>query len=160
MGSVGYWPIFYCPESKTCQYGSFIMSCIFNKVLLVLTVAMFCVTVFQIYIYWFNHKLKGFRVAIYGVCALSLLNTFIHYGVISPEDKSRSFVTIELFRATIFFMICYYYCEKMTSLLTYKRQCMTFMRLFYFVTFAINFILAIVIWVNISKQTPGWNPEN
>jgi hypothetical protein len=63
-------------------------------------------------------------------------------------------VFVEILRYTIFFLVCYYYCEKAKRLLTYREECISIIKIVYLSTLVITVILGVVIDIKIN------NPED
>jgi hypothetical protein len=95
-----------------------------EKSLNALAVLTFLLVLRQIYVYLFQYKVScslDMRVHILILCLLNSAYVFVHYSLESASIKSETFFIFEISQFTIFYMICYYYCQKASSLLP-RRQ--------------------------------------
>jgi len=93
------------------------------------------------------------RILIFAISFLSTLNIFIHYAIINPKTRSKSYFVIEIFRLSVFFLICYYYCNKASGLLPNKRIIRILLR----ILFIISLVTIMVIGGVISKLIVQFN---
>ena len=73
-----------------------------------------------VYNKFYSLSLRDDRQQIYLMSLLSGLDMFIHYSFLVHSLKSMTFFVVELFRLTVFFMICYYYISNASGLLPNK----------------------------------------
>jgi len=121
-------------ENWTNHYGEHGMAfCISERIMVGVAVFTILMVLWQLYVYLWSHKISvlDFRVITFFMCLLSSINVFIHYGFFSTIDKGKTFFLIELFRFSIFFMMCYYYCKKASKLVSYQQWVLIFLRLLF-----------------------------
>ena len=120
----------------------------------------------EIYIYTAIYKIKwmDFRLWILAVSCISSMYTFEHYAIDKPAFRSKTFFMIEMFRFVIFFMICYYYCDKAGSLLSNKGVIKLLLRIMFVAGFTLNISLGLYILEQINNfnaiSKTGINPRN
>ena len=56
------------------------------------------------------------------LCLTHSCYTFIHYGLMSPPQRSKMFFLHEFFRFVILFGVCHYFCSKASGLLKNQRR--------------------------------------
>lgn len=91
-----------------------------EKSLVSLALITFVLLLRQIYVYLFHYKVScslDMRVHILFLCLLNSAYVFVHYSFEVGSIKSETFFIFEISQFTIFYMICYYYCHKASSLL-------------------------------------------
>ena len=78
----------------------------------------------QIYIYLKVNQVPSndMRIKIYYLCSISSLYTIFHYAILAPDYRAYIFFMNEIFRFSIMYAICYYYCDKSSGLLKFKKQ--------------------------------------
>jgi len=120
-------------DTPGMSYGLGIAFCIAEKLVGVISVLIFCLTIQQMYIHNTYYKViwADFRMLIFTVCLLSSVDAFIHYQFLLGEQRGRTFFLIEIFRFIEFFIICYYYCNKASSLLPNKKLIKIILRLIF-----------------------------
>ena len=69
------------------------------------------------------------RLQILLLCLISAINTFIHYGLISPLNRAKMFFLHEFFRFVIMFGVCHYFCSKASGLLKNKRKIIKYLNI-------------------------------
>ena len=144
-------PLFNCCGWNSDSYANHVFHCFVSKLLLMADLLVMGLLIHQVYIYVYSHKIgfKELRVWIFIACICGCINTFLHYGVFDRNLKSNTIVIIEIFRTSIFFLICLYFALRAQSLLKFKRKCISAIGIMYFTVFSMNIILAIVINVEI-----------
>lgn len=95
------------------------------------------------------------RLWVYVLCIIDSLNTIWHYGIAPITDKGKTFVIVEILRYTIFFLVCYYYCDKAKKLLTYKEDCISVLKVVYILTLIASVAFGIAIGVEINEDDNG-----
>lgn len=60
-----------------------------------------------------------------------------------------------MFRYTIFFLVCFYYCERAKRQLTYREECISLLKIIYISVLVLSIILAINIDVRINLFENG-----
>ena len=95
------------------------------------------------------------RIWIYSLCIVGLVNSFMHYGLMNPYNKSKTFVFIEIFRSSVFFGMCFYYSERATKLIKKKRSIVTSLKVIYFAILGGCIALGIFIAIRIDQYSEG-----
>ena len=94
---------------------------------------------------------------------LGTLNFLIHYVDLSSVTKAETFFIIEIFRFSLFYMICYYYCAKASGLLTNQRLVIYLLRALFCVGIALINLFGIIFIVQVNEFEAGeggMNPRN
>jgi hypothetical protein len=78
---------------------------------------------------------------IFVVGIITSANLFIHYSFVSVHGEAQSFFLIEIFRFSLFFLVCYYFTSKASGLLPNKR----FMMIVLKITFGITFLFIVAV---------------
>ena len=74
----------------------------------------------------------------------SALDMFIHYSFMKGSLKGETFFVIEVFRLTVFFMICHYYISKASGLLPNKKMIMIILNIFYGIILTVFMAIGLV----------------
>jgi len=88
------------------------------------------------------------RLWIFGLCLVSEIYTFFHYGIVNAKLKGNLYFINEIFRFLIMFSICYYYINKASGLLENRKFIMRLMKIWA----VISVIVLVVDGGLISKQ--------
>ena len=131
-GKRDYIPLFTCKHHWS-KNDTAIQFCVWEKVIVVFNFLLSLFLFYQaFFVYMRQQKIPASdgRVRILFFCLASSLYTFFHYGILYPKDKGYQFFIIIMFRFTIIFMVCFYYCDKATGILRFRKQLMKFLKLF------------------------------
>lgn len=107
----------------------------------------------QIYVYLFQYKVRwttDMRIHILFLCLLNSAYAFIHYSFEPSNLKSKTFFIFEISQFTIFYMICYYYIQKASSLLPRREAFILAIRVFFLVGISTILTVGFIIFKRIS----------
>ena len=115
--------IFTCEKGHAHHGENFLAYCIFNKLYLGTAFIGALCLLYQIYVQLKVLKSQYFelKVCIFYVAFLSSVNTIIHYSLFTEQLMFQTYFILEIFRFTLFFMVCYYYIQKASGLLPDRR---------------------------------------
>ena len=79
-------PLFSCKQWNEVEGFTLFCYCGFEKLILVFDVLLFVIFARQIWIYvqYYGKGFKDLRVVILCLCLMNCIDTFIHYGIITP----------------------------------------------------------------------------
>ena len=147
-------PLFTCKHHSPKQETA-MQFCVYEKTIVVSNLLLSFVLIWQAYfVYMRIQKIQtsDLRIKILFLCFASSLYNFFHYGILYPDAKASQFFIIIMFRFSITFMVCFYYCDKATGILKSRKQLMKFLRFYGIFSLLAILTMAVLIIIDLMED--------